>query len=344
MGIFKSYLRDRKRVFFLVGGVTSIYIIVFYLYAVDLEPVVYGTLLSALAGAVTTGRDFWQYRRKHRALTSLASHLSHSLESLHASDSDHQLSTSFDLIESDYQNIFRILWNRAEKVKEDADKQLLEIKEDYTMWVHQIKAPISAMNMIIQDSDRKRELAIELLRIEQYVEMALAFWRLEQTTADLRLEEFNLLSAIKQAVRRFSIFFIYKGIRLELDEEACNISIITDEKWLVFVVEQILSNALKYTSKGTIYIRMDEMSARKGGKVLIIQDTGIGIEPSDIPRLFEKGFTGYNGNLQKSSTGIGLYLCKRILEKLTHKISLQSEPEIGTTVLIDLSLDEVLLD
>jgi len=111
-----------------------------------------------------------------------------------------------------------------------------------------------------------------------------------------------------------------------------NCQVLTDEKWLVFVIEQLLSNALKHTPQGKISIYMDKNKS----KTLVIQDTGIGIQPEDLPRVFEKGFTGYNGRTDKKSTGIGLYLCKRILTKLSNTITIESEVGKGTVVKIGL--------
>ena len=106
---------------------------------------------------------------------------------------------------------------------------------------------------------------------------------------------------------------------------------VSDEKWLIFVMGQLLSNALKYTNKGSISIYL------QGDKTLVIQDTGIGIAPEDLPRIWEKGFTGYNGRKHTCATGIGLYLCRRILKELSHRIAMESQPGVGTKVIIDLN-------
>ena len=113
--------------------------------------------------------------------------------------------------------------------------------------------------------------------------------------------------------------------------------VLTDAKWLLFVIEQLLSNALKYTNEGHISIYTE-------GKVLVVADTGIGICAEDLPRVFEKGFTGYNGREDKKSTGIGLYLCRRICEKPGHKISISSEKGHGTSVRIDMTGGEQVIE
>ena len=109
--------------------------------------------------------------------------------------------------------------------------------------------------------------------------------------------------------------------------------VLTDEKWLVFVLEQLLSNAIKYTNKGCIHIYGYHST-------LYIEDTGIGIYPSDLPRLFEKGFTGFNGRTDKQASGLGLYLCKSIMNKLSHNIEIESQVNIGTKVILHLEYDD----
>ena len=134
-------------------------------------------------------------------------------------------------------------------------------------------------------------------------------------------------------MKKFSGEFISRKIGLSY--EKIEEDVLTDEKWLSFVVEQVLSNALKYTMTGTVSIYMEEPH------ILCIRDTGIGIAPEDLPRIFEKGYTGYNGRMDKKASGIGLYLCRRICDNLGHRIWAQSEPDKGTTIRIDVSHREM---
>lgn len=158
--------------------------------------------------------------------------------------------------------------------------------------------------------------------------MVLSYLRLDGGSNDFVLREYNLEPIVRQAVRKYAPLFIRKKISLELGSLPCRV--LTDEKWLCFVIEQLLSNALKYTSKGKISIYMADETT------LVIEDTGIGIAPEDLPRICEKGYTGYNGRTDKKATGIGLYLCKRILTKLSHTLTIRSEVGKGTTVLLGL--------
>ena len=162
--------------------------------------------------------------------------------------------------------------------------------------------------------------------------MVLQYLRLENMNSDLLIKRYALDDLVKQAIRKYSKSFIRK--RLKLNYDSLNRWVLTDEKWLVFVLEQILSNAIKYTNAGEVSIYMDPEEPC----TLVIEDTGIGIEREDLPRVFEKGFTGYNGRLNKKSTGIGLYLCLRILKKLSHTIRIESEVGKGTKIKIGLDV------
>ena len=208
----------------------------------------------------------------------------------------------------------------------------------YTVWAHQIKTPIASirLNQQNEDSEFSRQVAEDLQRIEQYVQMALVFLRLDSDTTDYVFQEKDLDEIVKGAVRKFSMQFIRRKIRLQY--EPLHISVLTDEKWLSFVVEQVLSNALKYTADGTIFISL------RGPDTLCIRDTGIGIAAQDLPRIFEKGYTGGNGRADKTATGLGLYLCKRICCNLGHTIGAESEPGAGTAILIGLGRREKVLE
>ena len=214
-------------------------------------------------------------------------------------------------------------------INQNKQNEREEYLDYYTMWMHQIKTPISAMGLILQNQDTKenRALAGELFRIEQYVEMALWYLRIDDMS-DMVFKTYELDEIIKDAVRKYAPLFVSKKIKLNY--EPVNTQVITDKKWLSFIIEQLLSNAIKYTEKGSITIKEEN-------KVLSVIDTGIGIIQEDIPRIFEKGFTGFNGRLERKSTGIGLYLCKCAANKLSHKLSAVSEVGKGSKFSIDLN-------
>ena len=200
----------------------------------------------------------------------------------------------------------------------------------YTTWVHQIKTPIAAMGLILQqeDTEDSRRLSEELQRIEQYVDMVLTYLRLGSGDTDYVFAKVDLDKLLRGCIRKYAGQFIRR--HLTLDYQSVDCRVLTDEKWLAFVVEQVLSNALKYTREGSVSIYLEPPC------ILCIRDTGIGIAPEDLPRIFEKGYTGYNGRSDKKATGLGLYLCRQICDRLKSTITAQSAPGEGTTIRIGL--------
>lgn len=321
--ILGFYIRQHAAAAAAVPVSVGIFILVFSLYSLPIEAAVYGSVLAAGFLLFLGAFSFAKFYRRHCALDRLKAGLFFQ---------NPVFSEPGGLIEKDYQEIIRIMDRQMSDVISEKDAAYSDMMDYYTIWVHQIKTPIAAIRLLLQSepSGNGADLLDQLFRIEQYVDMVLQYLRLENMNEDLLIRKCSLDSIVKQAVRKYAKSFIRKKIRLdyrELDRE-----VLTDEKWLVFVVEQILSNALKYTREGTVSIRMDPGNPF----TLLVEDTGIGIAPEDLPRLFSRGFTGCNGREDKKSTGIGLYLCRRILNKLSHTISIDSEIGKGTRVSIGL--------
>lgn len=215
--------------------------------------------------------------------------------------------------------------------RSDSERKLTDLLDYYTLWVHQIKTPIAANQLLVAEvADRqlKQQLEQEIFKIDSYTNLVLQYLRLESFHDDLVLRQVQIEDLIKEIIRKYALFFIQKGLNVnlyDLDKE-----IVTDKKWLLVVIEQIISNSLKYTKEGGLEIYMD-------GQELCIKDTGIGIKNSDVLRVFERGFSGYNGRLIQQSSGLGLYLSKKISEELGHQIRIESEVGKGTTVRIQFS-------
>ncbi|MFT4144271.1 MAG: sensor histidine kinase [Mobilitalea sp.] len=233
--------------------------------------------------------------------------------------------------DQNYQRIIHLLWEEKKQAEDNMNLRYFDMIEYYTVWAHQIKTPIASIRLWLQneDSSLSRKISLDLTRIEQYVDMVLMFLRLGSDTTDYIFREYDLDQIVKEAVKKFAGEFINR--KIQLIYEPLNTVVITDEKWLSFVVEQLLSNALKYTQTGSVTVFM------KGPKLLCIQDTGIGISPEDVPRVFDKGYTGFNGRYDKKASGIGLYLCKRVCTNLGHRIHIDSVLDEGTLIQIDLS-------
>ena len=212
-----------------------------------------------------------------------------------------------------------------------------EEEDFFVLWTHQIKTPISALNVLLQAKDISAiACRQELIKIEGYVEMALGYTRYENMGNDMILQNCDLEAIVKGVVKKYSTIFIYKHLAIKLEQ--LDYQVLTDEKWLAFVLEQLLSNAVKYTPGGELTIEVQEESQQIWLK---IRDTGIGIRSEDIPRVFEKGYTGFNGHEDKRSTGIGLYLCRDALQKLGHTIHIESQEGQGTKVYIGLDIYEI---
>lgn len=215
--------------------------------------------------------------------------------------------------------------------KSDAENRYNDLVDYYTLWVHQIKTPIAASKLLVSEvADRqlKQQLEQEIFKIDSYTNLVLQYLRLESFHDDLVLKKENIEDLVREVIRKYAIFFIQKGLSIDLHD--LDRGIVTDKKWLLVVIEQILSNSLKYTNVGGIEIYME-------GQELCIKDTGIGIKSSDVLRVFERGFSGYNGRMTHQSSGLGLYLSQKIIEKLGHKICIESELCKGTIVRIRFS-------
>ena len=334
MKLLIAFLKDKTREISLYAGTVGIFIVVAFLYNIRMDALKYALLLVILWLLLYVITEYHRFRKKHLLLERFKKS---------TQECTKELPECRNLLELDYQELLGIFDEKILELKSEARIKGQDLSDYYGMWVHQIKTPIAAMRILLQLVEDEnpalpelKEMKMELFKMEQYVEMVLTYLRMEDMSGDLQFEKVSLDKILKQSVRKYSQMFILQKIRL--DYRPVERIVLTDEKWLVFVIEQILSNAIKYTKQGGISIYLEEGD----GKVLVISDTGIGIAPEDQPRIFEKGFTGYNGRHDKKSTGIGLYLCRRILNRLSHTVSVESEPGIGTK--IRLHLDTVQLE
>lgn len=318
--MFGEYIVSHKKNIIVWLIVCALFALVFALYELPTAPVLYGALLSGFFGLLFLVIDFISYRRRRVILQRLAEEITLSADNIPLPRNG---------IEEEYQRLIRILSENLKVLENESAEKLSDMTDYYTMWVHQIKTPIAAMGLILQggDSPEYCKLSENLQRIEQYADMVLCYLRLDSDSSDLVIREYELDGIVRQAVRKFSSQFIRR--RLKLIYEPLNRTVLTDEKWLLFVIEQIISNAVKYTPAGEIEIYCEEPLT------LCIRDTGIGIAPEDLPRIFEKGYTGRGGRFDKKASGIGLYLCRRICNRLGHKISAESSGT-GTTIKITL--------
>lgn len=315
-----GYLKARLRALLMLILSSAVFAGVFALYGLAWQAALYAAVLCLALMAALAIPDYLKYRERRSILKALLG------EGAFVPD---RLPAPRDPLEANYQALLRALFDEKANFSREASARYDGMTEYYTLWAHQIKTPIAAMRLLLQEEGSDpRALPDELFRIEQYVEMALCYLRLDGQVSDYVLRPTDLDEVIRQALRKYAPQFIRKKIRLEYEPVARQA--LTDEKWLSFVLEQVLSNALKYTPGGTISIRLE------APLTLAVMDTGIGIAPEDLPRVFEKGYTGLNGRVDKRATGIGLYLCRRIMTRLGHGIRISSRPGEGTAVRLDL--------
>lgn len=322
MELLKLYLKERMKGIAVFLFFCVLFAVSFLLYHLPPEAVLYPSFLCLLSGIVFLLLDFNRVRRKHLKLLELKNLTAAMLSSFPEVNG---------VEDKDYQEIIHSLKEEVLHLEADSDKKYQNMVDYYTLWVHQIKTPIASMKLTLQKEDTplSRKLSSDLFRIEQYVEMVLAYLRLDSDSGDYVFKEYALDPIIRQTVKKFASEFITRKIHLEY--EPVTETAVTDDKWLSFVLEQVLSNALKYTREdGIIKISLAEP------KTLCITDTGIGIAPQDLPRIFEKGYTGYNGRNDKRASGIGLYLCRRICKNLGAEITAVSKPDKGTVIRINL--------
>lgn len=326
MKLFFRYIYLCRRTAFVYLAFVLIFFVSFKLYGIPMKAVIYPALLCLLFGILVFLMSFVKVRRRHAELMRIKSI---------GDIIDCNLGECCGINEEDIKLVAELICEEHAKYRTETEKKYSDMVDYYTVWVHQIKTPIASMRLTLQNEESalSRVLMSDLMRIEQYVDMVLTFLRLDSDSTDYVFKEYELDRIVRNAVRKFSSEFITRKLTLSYD--TINTNVVTDEKWLSFVIEQVLSNALKYTHSGGISITL------VGNATLCIRDTGIGIAAEDMPRIFENGYTGYNGRQDKRASGIGLYLCRRICDKLGYKISAESFLDEGTAVYIDLSRENI---
>lgn len=328
----------------MIVTMSCIHLLYMYLIGARKQDVVYAAVLDAMIIIITVLAGFLGYSSKVKAL-------SNALE--RPVEEQAQLPEATDDVEILYH---RLLENqsiaRSESESSAAIRQS-QMRDYYSMWVHQIKTPISAMKLLLEAereelgqlicddeqsqcllSDNMDSFEDELFRIEEYVSMALQYQRVSSTENDFVLEKVSVDGVIRDTIKKYAKIMIRRHIGMNYSGTVQEVY--TDGKWLAFILEQLLSNAIKYTPQGFVKIETDKEANRF---FITIKDTGIGIKAEDLPRVFEKGYTGYNGHADKKATGIGLYLCRQMADKLGHTIRMESEIGKGTKVWIGFDLD-----
>ncbi len=313
--------RQVRRPAALVAACLAVFSLVAALYGMPAGAIGYALLLCAALLIAAYVMTLARCVRQHQAAAALLRSLPDGLETYPEPDSP-----------ADADN--RQLLHRMAQLYRDAvfqaDSRYEATTAYYTMWSHQVKTPLAAMRLLLagEDTPLARQLLGELFKTEQYVDMALNYMRLDGGPGGFSFRSCLLRSVAADAARPFGLLFAQKKLRFAIDISE-NISVVTDAQWLSFALEQLLSNAVKYTAQGGVTISWD---ARAGE--LCVADTGRGIRPEDLPRVTEFGFTGSSASGDSRPTGIGLYLCGLTLKRLGHTLRLASDPGRGTRAYI----------
>lgn len=328
----------------MIVTMSCIHLLYMYLIGARKQDVVYAAVLDAILLLITVLVGFFRYSSKVKAL-------SNALE--RPVEEQAKLPEATDDVEMLYHRLLENQSIARSEAESSAAIRQSQMRDYYSMWVHQIKTPISAMKLLLEAereelgqlicddeqsqyllSDNMDSFEDELFRIEEYVSMALQYQRVSSTENDFVLEKVSVDGVIRDTIKKYAKIMIRRHIGINYS--GTGQEVYTDGKWLAFMLEQILSNAIKYTPQGVVTI---ETAEEKDRFFITIKDTGIGIKAEDLPRVFEKGYTGYNGHADKKATGIGLYLCRQMADKLGHTIRMESEIGKGTKVWIGFDLD-----
>ncbi|MGQ7340495.1 sensor histidine kinase [Streptococcus suis] len=306
-----KFIREYRSFYFSYLVLAGSFILLFFLYQLPTEFLQNALLLSLTLLILLTVGLFWKFRNRMRVLEDYVHEEALSL-----------LNKPVDLA---YLNLI-------EAEKEATREQLLVYKsreEDLQamvkMWSHQMKVPLAALSLMSQtDNLNQQDVNHQLLRLDNYMANLLNYLKLTNHASDFRFEQVEVREVVVEVVKKYRNQFLQKEISVHIDGTW---SLKTDKKWLSFALTQIIDNALKYNKVGgSITICLQEG--------IFVQDTGIGILAEDIPRLFDEGFTGFNGREHQKATGFGLYLTKRVLDQLELAISVESRVDVGTTVTI----------
>ena len=276
--------------------------------------------LILLAGLFLT---YWQRERQMRQLLDMAGQLSER----------YLISEVMELPEqAEDQVYYRLLKMAGKSMLEqigEIRRERQEYKEYIEQWIHEIKTPITAMKLLCENhrTDWTKELLMELEKTNRFTEQALYYARSEHTEKDYSVRKMALIQVVHQAIADNKYLLLQSGMHLEVEE--IQDTVYSDDKWVRFILNQLIANAVKYRT-GQPILRFST-HRQQDQVVLVVEDNGIGISATDLPRIFEKGFTGQNGRNVQQSTGIGLYLCKRLCEKLGIGITAESS-ENGASI------------
>lgn len=325
--IFRQYIKEKLPILFINLIIILFFICLFYLYDVNKFFVLLIFVIWCIPMITFMTYDFFRRRRYYTEI----------LQTLEKLDKKYLIS---EIIEEpsflDGKILYDIIRETDRDMHEEINKYKFlqhEYREYIETWVHEVKTPIASSNLIIQNNKNEITLSIleELKKVEGFIDQVLYYSRSNNVEKDYIIKELELKSAVNNVIIKNAKYCIQKKIKIDMKE--IDETVFSDEKWVEFILNQIIQNAIKYSKKEDPYIKIYSKK-NKQNVVLYIEDNGVGIDEKDLPKVFEKGFTGDNGRTEKKATGMGLYLCKKLCNKLGLTINMYSSKKNGTTVTI----------
>ena len=321
--IIKSFFKDNFLFIFVPFLLIFLQVLILYLSNAEIGLVSYISSLSISILIIFFILKFIFYYRKIKNYFDLLEQYE-----VHSESSDEEFENRLDLSLSQIislKKIKKIILEREASIYNNR-KMLTDQNDYFSLWIHQIKTPITSINILLQNMNSSKNEVFEikraLLSIDNYTQMALHYLKLQRPDKDLDFLKFNLNEVLQNIFRKYRSIFIYKNI--ELNYKTCDLNIISDPVLFELMIEQIISNSLKYCGiddkRGILSIYIENQNP----SVLIIEDNGIGISPSDLPKIFDKGYSGLNGRLSEKATGLGLYLAREISERLGCTLTINS--------------------
>lgn len=316
---FKIYFKDRINAILIYILALIIVLVINKLYWISNDGVIYSAILTTVIIILIGVYDYLRYNYNINVLKKCLDDLTLDINTKKTNNMDKY-----------YEELILGLKKEINEINNKHYLEKNELYEDYIIWIHQIKTPIASLFMMCDEVEGElgADLTHEVFRVDRYTDMALNNIRLQSISTDLEIGRYNISDLVKEVLKDYSIQFNYKKNKLILKD--IDKVILTDKKWFMFIFEQILSNAIKYTNNGEITIGIEK-------NYLIVEDTGIGIKPEDVKKLFSRGFTGFTGRENRKATGLGLYMSKKIGDSLGHSLFVKSEMGKGTKVYICVS-------
>ena len=319
MKAVKSYLTDRRSLYGVVSVIIGLMFLTFYLY--DFPLLVFTDALL-FSGAFLLGWSSWDFYRWFKGYQQLQRLAEQGLLTSNA--------LLLPIADSKKEALLQKMLEK--EVQQRFDQQLAEqhlrreLGDDFSLWLHQIKTPVAALDLLLQTSSPDtQQLQTQLFKISEYLDMMLNYVRANVDLQDLVIQKTALAPVVKETVKKYASFFAAKNLTLTLGN--LSETVVTDPKWLCFILDQLLSNSIKYTDNGGITLTIEDVQ-------LVVKDNGVGILPADLPLIFEKGYTGFNGRTQQRASGLGLYLSRQMGERLGITITATSTPGDGTKMML----------